>query len=125
MHAYGEVSSLVIRLTPQKESELVLFGITRDASVPFFFSGLRVLLVWCLLLVFWALRPATGLVDKEPKPVVRKLITAAIISANVLFLLLLVRWAAAFLAAGLHESARKWLFRAVATSFPRRPGAVS
>ena len=97
VHAYGEVSSLVIRLTPQKESELVLFGITRDASVPFFFSGLRVLLVWCLLLVFWALRPATGLVDKEPKPVVRKLITAAIISANVLFLLLLVRWAAAFL----------------------------
>lgn len=41
------------------------------------------------------------------------------------FVRLLLASSAAFLAAGLLESARKWLFRAVATRFSRRPGAVS
>ncbi len=97
VHSYGKASSMAIVLTPQFESEFELRGITFDARVPFFFSIPRLLLLFAILFLIWALNPANGLVLREYGTTMRKIVTGAIITLNLILFLVMVRWGAAFL----------------------------
>nr|MCR4895738.1 hypothetical protein [Lachnospiraceae bacterium] len=87
VHSYGKVSSMAITLTPQFESTFELRGITFDARVPFFFSIPRLLLLFAILFLIWALNPANGLVLREYGATTRKIATGVAIALNLILFL--------------------------------------
>lgn len=64
-HSYGDVSSLRITFSSNDSANLTVNKIVYDAKVPCFFSVRRFILIFCILLLLWNIRPASPLYKKE------------------------------------------------------------
>ncbi len=96
VYSYGAVHGMYIRLETNVEADIQVNGVVYDARVPLFVSKVRVVAFFVMLCLIWCLRPKSSLYHRDWSSKQKKVVTLALIVANSLVFLVLVRSNPAF-----------------------------
>lgn len=97
VHSYGAVEGMQIILIPASNAVAEITEIVYDARVPWFISIPRMLAVFGILCLAWGVRPGSMFYSWRGKLWQRRMAVAALVLANSLFFLIMVRSNPAFL----------------------------
>ena len=94
---YGDMKLLIISVDSASADKVEIAEVIYDAKVPFFFSFLRMMLIFSAILICRLLRPGSELYRKKWKTNEKICITMMMLVANMLLYLVIVRSNPAFL----------------------------